>query len=101
MLQWLAQMLSSLNRSPAPSKRLRPLLSLEQLEVRLTPSTYVWKGPAVGNPDTWEVAGNWTSNDGGTSYPSTTSDIANFTGTGTATATMTSIEDISQLNISG
>jgi len=40
-------------------------------------STYTWVGAADGN---WNAAANWTSSDGGTTYPNSASDIAVFTG---------------------
>ena len=40
-------------------------------------ATYTWVGAADGN---WNAAANWTSSDGGTTYPNSASDIAVFTG---------------------
>lgn len=40
-------------------------------------ATYTWVGAADGN---WHERANWTSTDGGTSYPNSVSDIAVFTG---------------------
>ncbi len=40
-------------------------------------ATYTWVGAADGN---WHDKSNWTSSDGGTTYPNSASDIAVFTG---------------------
>ena len=40
-------------------------------------ATYTWIGGADGN---WNAAANWTSSDGGTTYPNSADDVAVFTG---------------------
>ncbi len=92
LLNWILG--RSARRASRRHRQRFPLL-LEQLEHRVTPTTYTWAGGNAGDPNTWEEPKNWT---GGTSYPQTTSDIAKF-GPSVNNCNMTQAEDISQLQV--
>ena len=61
-------------------------------------ATYTWNTEkSSGN---WDDAANWTSSDGGATYPSTSSDIAKFSAGTTASVALTTAHTIKQLDLS-
>jgi hypothetical protein len=66
---------TSTTKHASPRRRRRPILTIEQFEDRLTPSTYAWTG--AGGDALWNNAANWT---GGLAeaFPSQAGDVAQF-----------------------
>jgi hypothetical protein len=64
-----------------PRRVRRKQLEVQDLEERVVPSTYIWTGAA--NNGEYADAGNWSSTDGGTSYPNSVNDTATLEGSQT------------------
>jgi hypothetical protein len=84
----------------------RAHLVLEQLETRLTPTSFTWVGP--NGATSWETPANWSGGNGKTDYPgwngtqATTNDNVTFDGTAKSfTCGMAMPHTIAALNITG
>src|SRR5437879_4255689 len=83
---WLSRLYTHGHRRPRRRIRARSILSVEQLETRLTPTAFTWVG---GGQNLWETPANWAGGDGKTNYPgwngtqTTTNDTVTFDNTAT------------------